>query len=190
MKQKVLSLIDMYIEKIKGVEIPLAKIRVDIFESYVLKKRMSDNPRDDAYEDYAVSFTQPFTWVQDYVRDFFALDYKKTLISCSHWGNIYGPLEQSRNRSNADPVNFSKTADYTYVYGVDVQPDSCELVIEYDDNRRKKNTWHIPLETNKFILFPSTQRYFISKNKGCEMNVFLTVNSEYIRKTDEPLYEP
>ena len=62
---------------------------------------------------------------------------------------------------------------------IDVLKDSCELVMEYDDNRRAGRTWHIPLQTNKFIIFPSTQRYFISKNKGCEMNVFLTVNCEY-----------
>ena len=66
------------------------------------------------------------------------------------------------------------------MYGVDVQKDSCELVIEYDDNRRKGRTWHIPLENNKFIIFPSTHRYFISKNKGAQMNIFLSMNCEYV----------
>ena len=58
--------------------------------------------------------------------------------------------------------------------------DSCELVIEYDDNRRKNRTWHIPLEDNKFIIFPSTQRYFITSNNGSQMNVFLTFTYSYI----------
>lgn len=87
-------------------------------------------------------------------------------------GNIYGPLEQSYSRTQINPLNLKNSPDYTWIYGVDVQKDSCELVIEYDDNRRKGRTWHIPLENNKFIIFPSTHRYFISKNKGAQMNVF------------------
>ena len=70
--------------------------------------------------------------------------------------------------------------DYTCVYVIDIAKDSCELVIEYDDNRRKNRTWHIPLVNNKFIIFPSTQRYFISQNTSKQMNIFLTMTYEYI----------
>lgn len=38
MLQKVLSNIDLYTGTIEGTEIPLPKLRVDIFESFVLKK--------------------------------------------------------------------------------------------------------------------------------------------------------
>jgi hypothetical protein len=58
--------------------------------------------------------------------------------------------------------------------------DSCELVIEYDDNRRKNRTWHIPIKNNYFYMFPSTQRYFITENKSKQMNVLLTINYEFI----------
>ena len=179
MLQKVLSNIDIYTDTIKGTEIPLPKLRVDIFESFVLKKRMSNNPKDYAYEDYSINFHQPFQWVQDYIRDHFNLKHNKNLIPVQSWGNIYGPLEQSYSRNQVQPLNLHEAPDYTWIYGIDVLKDSCELVIEYDDNRRAGRTWHIPLQTNKFIIFPSTQRYFISKNKGCEMNVFLTVNCKY-----------
>ena len=77
---------------------------------------------------------------------------------------------------------MGQSPDYTYIYGVDVAPDSCELVLEYDDHRRKGNTWHIPLENNKFIIFPSTQKYFISQNKSSAINVFLTTNLEIARQ--------
>lgn len=179
MLQKVLSNIDIYTDTIKGTEIPLPKLRVDIFESFVLKKRMSNNPKNYAYEDYSINFHQPFQWVQDYIRDHFNLKHNKNLIPVQSWGNIYGPLEQSYSRNQVQPLNLHEAPDYTWIYGIDVLKDSCELVIEYDDNRRAGRTWHIPLQTNKFIIFPSTQRYFISKNKGCEMNVFLTVNCKY-----------
>ena len=179
MLQKVLSNTDIYTGDITGTEIPLPQLRVDIFESFVLKKRISDNPKTYAYEDYWINFHQPFQWVQDYIRDHFNLKYHKKLVPIQSWGNIYGPLEQSYSRTQVKNLELKTSPDYTWIYGIDVQEKSCELVMEYDDNRRAGQTWHIPLKTNKFIIFPSTQRYFISKNKGCEMNVFLTVNCEY-----------
>ena len=77
--QKVLSNIDIYTGVIEGIEIPLPQLRVDIFESFVLKKRMSNNPKDYAYEDYKINFHQPFQWVQDYIRDHFNLYYRKNI---------------------------------------------------------------------------------------------------------------
>mgnify|MGYP003136778988 FL=1 len=179
MKKKVLSNIDIYTDYVKGIDIPRERIRVDIFESFVLKRRISDNPKDYSYQDYKIHHSQPLAWLQDYIRDHFNLYHNKVLIPQLQWGNIYGPQQQSYNRNQVEPLLLRDSADYTYIYCVDVQPNSCEFVMEYDDNRRKNRTWHVPLENNKFILFPSNQRYFISKNKGSEMNVFLTVNCEY-----------
>ena len=98
---------------------------------------------------------------------------------------ITGGLGRDRDLQK-QPLNkrelkdLKNSPDYTCIYGVDVAKDSCELVIEYDDNRRKNRTWHIPLENNKFIIFPSTQRYFISQNKSKQMNIFLTMTYTYI----------
>lgn len=165
---------------ITGTTIPRDFLRVKIFEGFVLGNRVSQNKKDYSYEDYTFAFSSEFQWVQDYIRDHFDLKYNKQLIPKIHWGNIYGPLEQSYSRTQINPLNLKNSPDYTWIYGVGVQKDSCELVIEYDDNRRKGRTWHIPLENNKFIIFPSTHRYFISKNKGAQMNVFLSMNCEYV----------
>ena len=89
-------------------------------------------------------------------------------------------MERSPTRHSVDPLNLKESPDYVYIYCVDVEPNSCEFVMEYDDNRRVNRTWHIPLQTNQFIIFPSTQRYFITKNKSSNMNVFLTTTAEYL----------
>jgi len=77
-------------------------------------------------------------------------------------------------------VDLRNAADYTFIYGVDVGKDSTGVIIEYDDNRRKGRTWHVPLNNNKFVMFPSTQKYFISPNKSEQINVILTTTYEYI----------
>ena len=43
MLQKVLSNIDIYTDTIKGTEIPLPKLRVDIFESFELGNNSEEN---------------------------------------------------------------------------------------------------------------------------------------------------
>jgi len=180
MQKKVLSEIDLYIDTVHIIKIDRAKIKNNILNSFVSEKRLSKNKKDYSYQDFKVPFSQPLQWLKDYLRDHFKADYHRTLIIKKEWGNIYKPSESSYTRHQVDPIRLHDAPDYTCLYVIDMAKDSCELVIEYDDNRRKNRTWHIPLEDNKFIIFPSMQRYFISQNKSKQMNIFLTMTYEYI----------
>jgi len=180
MQKKVLSEIDIYIDTVHVIKIDRTKIKNDILNSFVSEKRLSKNKKDYSYQDFEVPFSKPLQWLNDYLRDHFRADYHRTLILKKEWGNIYNRYESSFTRHQVEPVLLKTSPDYTCVYGVEVAKDSCELVIEYDDNRRANRTWHIPLKDNQFIIFPSTQRYFISPNKGKQMNIFLTLTYEYI----------
>ena len=180
MLKKVLSEIDLYIDTVHVITIERAKIKNDILNSFAFDKRLSNNKKDYSYQDFEVPFSKPLQWLKDYLRDHFRVDYHRTLIPKKEWGNIYNQHESSVARHQVDLIDLKNSPDYTCLYGVEVAKDSCELVIEYDDNRRKNRTWHIPLKDNQFIIFPSTQRYFISQNKGKQLNVFLTMTYEYI----------
>ena len=180
MQKKVLSEIDLYTDTVHVIKIDRKKIKNDILNSFVSEKRLSKNKKDYSYQDFEVPFSKPLSWLRDYIRDHFKVDYHRTLIGKKEWGNVYSPGESSLARHQVEPLLLKNSPDYTCLYGLDVDKDSCELVIEYDDNRRKNRTWHIPLENNKFIIFPSTQRYFISQNKSNQSNIFLTINYEYV----------
>jgi len=182
MLKTILSHVDIYTDTVQTIKLPLEEYRLKIFESFVLGKRLKQDPRNYNYTDYEVTTTKHFSFFHDYIRDFFFLETEITLIFQNQFGNIYTPMEQSLSRSQVNPEDLINSPDYTYIYGVDVAPDSCELVIEYDDNTRKNKTWYIPLATNKFIIFPSVQRYFISQNKSANMNVFLTTNARSIKQ--------
>ena len=77
-----------------------------------------------------------------------------------------------------NPVDLKHSPDYVMLYGVNVAKDSCNVYIEYDDNRRKGRSWVIPLNNNDFVMFPSTQRYHITKNTSQQLNSILTVTYE------------
>ena len=164
----------------KGFEIDRKSIKNDIVSSYVEKNRVSNNDKDFSYNDYKLNFSQKIGWLLDYIRDHFAEKYKQSLINKNIFGNVYSPSEVSLCRNNVDPVDLRNSPDYTLIYIVDCEKESCQLVIEYDDNRRKGGTWHVPVKNNHFYLFPSTQKYFFTENKSEKLNVILTVTYEYI----------
>ena len=180
MQQKVLSQIDIYTDTVQGSQIDNSQLKNDLLNSSILEKRLSDNSKDYSYQDLQLPFSKSYSWLVDYVRDHFNVDYHKVLVPKKEWGNIYLPKESSHSRHQVEPLLLKQSPDYTYIYCVEVTKNTCEFVMEYDDNRRANRAWHIPLETNKLIIFPSTQRYFISQNTGKYMNVFITVNCEYV----------
>ena len=174
-----ISLIHGDIKTPKGFEIDRKKIKNFIVNSYVNENRISNKKLDYSYDDYKIDFCKELQWLKDYLRDHFRAEHHHTLIPKITFGNVLTPNERSHTRNNIDPVDLRNAADYTCVYGIDINGD-CDLVIEYADNRRAGRTWHVPLKNNKYYIFPSTQRYFFTANKSSKLNIILTSTYEYI----------
>ena len=183
MQKKVLSEIDIYTGSAdcpKNFEIDRKTIKNSILQSYATGKRISNNSKDYSYLDYFIPSSKPLRWLQDYIRDHFNGDCRKNLIFKAEWGNVYKHDEQSFLRTTVEPLNLKGSPDYTLVYGVDIGDQSCDIIIEYNDNRRANRTWHIPMKNNHFIMFPSIQKYFITPNQSKQLNIFLTITYESI----------
>ena len=93
-------------------------------------------------------------------------------------GNIYKPAETTIPLLNIDPVDLRNSPDFTLLYGVKVK--DCMVRIHYEDNRRKGRSWDIPLTNNKFIMFPSTNMYYLTNNQKDSLNFVQTITYEYI----------
>ena len=113
-----------------------------------------------------------------YIRDHVSLEYGFNLINKETWGNIYKPSETTIPLSNIDPVDLRNSPDFTLLYGVEVK--DCNVRIHFEDNRRKGRSWDISLENNKFIMFPSTNMYYLTNNQKDSLNFVQTITYEYI----------
>ena len=184
MQKVVLSEIDLisgFIESPKGFEIDRNVIKNDIIKSYVNEDRISKNEKDFSFFDYKVNFSQPLQWYKDYLRDHFRIEHNKTLIPKLDFGIVLDKNQNTFSRNLVEPLDLLHAPDYTCIYGVDVDDEEqLEVVIHYDDNRRVNRTWHVPLQNNKFIIFPSMQRFFISENKSSKLQTILISTYEYI----------
>jgi hypothetical protein len=128
--------------------------------------------------DEKLQFSKTYDKLNTYIRDFIGVKHNINLVNKSTWGNIYKPNETTFPLLNIDPVDLRNSPDYTLLYGVNVK--DCFVRIYYDDNRRKGRSWDIKLENNMFIMFPSTNMYYITNNQKDSLNFIQTITYEYI----------
>jgi hypothetical protein len=123
-------------------------------------------------------FSRTWDMLNTYMRDHINLDYGFTLINKETWGNMYKPQERTIPLLNIDPVDLRNSPDYVLLYGVKVK--DCMVRIHYEDNRRKGRSWDIELKDNMFIMFPSTNMYYLTNNQKDSLNFVQTITYEYI----------
>ena len=148
----------------KGFEIDQEKLTNDILQSTFNSKEFP--------------FSRTWDMLNTYMRDFIGLDYSINLVNKSTWGNIYKPAETTIPLLNIDPVDLRNSPDFTMLYGVKVK--DCFVRIHYEDNRRKGRSWDIELKNNMFIMFPSTNMYYLTNNQKDSLNFVQTITYEYI----------
>ena len=148
----------------KGFEIDQEKLTNDILQSTFNSKEFP--------------FSRTWDMLNTYMRDFIGLDYGINLVNKSTWGNIYKPNETTIPLLNIDPVDLRNSPDFTMLYGVKVK--DCNVRIHYEDNRRKGRSWDIELKNNMFIMFPSTNMYYLTNNQKDSFNFVQTITYEYI----------
>ena len=167
MQKKVLSEIALYVgdvEMPKDWDIDRDKLSGDILQSQIQNKKFP--------------FSREWDKLNTYLREHINLEYGFQLVNKETWGNTYKPKEISVPLLNIDPVDLRNSPDYVMLYGVNVK--NCSVRIHYDDNRRAGRSWDIPLTNNRFIIFPSTQMYYITNNQKDSLNSILTITNEFI----------
>ena len=125
-----------------------------------------------------LQFSRTYDKLNTYMRDHVGLEYGINLVNKSTWGNIYKPNETTIPLLNIDPVDLRNSPDFTMLYGVKVK--DCFVRIHYEDNRRKGRSWDIELKNNMFIMFPSTNMYYLTNNQKDSLNFIQTITYEYI----------
>ena len=167
MQKKVLSEIALYYGDVampKGFEIDRDKLQSDILSSNINNKKFP--------------YSRQWDKLNTYLREHINVEYGFQLVNKETWGNVYKPKEISIPLLNIDPVDLRNSPDYTLLYGVNVK--DCSVRIHYDDNRRAGRSWDIPLKNNQFIIFPSTNMYYITNNQKDSLNFILTITNEFI----------
>ena len=167
MQKKVLSEIALYYGDVampKDWDIDRDKLSGDILQSVIKNKEFP--------------FSKNWDMLNTYIREHINVEYNIPLINKEMWGNMYKPQETTIPLLNIDPVDLRNSPDFTLLYGVKVK--DCMVRIHYEDNRRKGRSWDIELKDNMFIMFPSTNMYYLTNNQKDSLNFIQTILYEYI----------
>jgi hypothetical protein len=167
MQKKVLTEQALYYGEVampKDWDIDRDKLSSDILQSVIQNK--------------AFPFSRTWDMLNTYMREHINVEHHFSLINKETWGNMYKPKEISIPLLNIDPVDLRNSPDYTFLYGVNVK--DCSVRIHYDQNRRAGRSWDIPLKNNQFIMFPSTNMYYLTNNQKDSLNFVQTITYEYI----------
>ena len=167
MKKKVLSETALYYGDVsmpKDWEIDPIELALHILQYQINNKKYS--------------FSKTWDKLNTYIREHIRLEYNLNLLNKKTWGNIYSPHQTTIPLLDVDPVDLGNSPDYTLLYGVKVK--DCSVRIHYDDNRRAGNSWDMPLINNKFIMFPSTNMYYLTNHQKDSLNFIQTITYESI----------
>ena len=90
-----------------------------------------------------------------------------------HWKN-----EGSIKRHHLDYADLKNSPDIVMLYFID--SDDNNMIIEYDDNRKKGIYWNMPIESNKYVMFNSNLEYYLLPNKSDNQRIVLRVTYEEV----------
>jgi len=167
MQKKVLTEQALYYGDVvmpKDWDIDREKLSKDILESNIKNSK--------------INFSKNLDILDTYIKEHIFLEYNISLMEKNKWGNIYKPAETTIPLLNIDPVDLRNSPDFTLLYGVKVK--DCMVRIHFEDNRRKGRSWDIELKDNMFIMFPSTNMYYIKNTQKDSLNFIQTITYEYI----------
>ena len=168
--KKVLSEIALYCGTVKmpeGFEIEKEELTKNIFLSQY-------------YENFEYHFSITFDKLKNFITDFIKVEHNLNLVPKKIYGNFYEKNEISKPKLEVDPVDLRNSCDFVFLYGAEIDSETCEVVVYYDDNRRKGRSWNINLKTNEFVMFPSSQLFYIKNNNNSHLNFVQTIHFEYI----------
>ena len=163
----------MRIKKIKLSEKVLYYSTVKMPEGFEIfrPKIVSDIFLTNFFEDHKLPFCRSLQTLITYISDYARVENKLNLVEHSKRGMFFQTNENSEPMLEINPINLQNSPDFV---------NTCEVVIEYDDNRRTGRTWTIPMENNRFIMFPSTQKFYIKNKNNSRLNFIQLINFEYI----------
>ena len=139
---------------------------------------LSKSAIDSFYTQKNFIFSKSWDRLNTFFIENFKLRHDFSLVNKDSWFNVYIPNEITEPLNSVNPVDLKNSPDFTLLYGINTI--DCEVRIFYDDNRRKGCSWDIQLENNKFIMFPSTNTYYIKNSQKNSLNFVQTITYEYI----------
>jgi hypothetical protein len=169
-KKNLLSEISIYHGKVdmpEGFEIEKDELVKNIFLSQY-------------YEDIEYPFSKNWDKLKTYICDFIKVEHNLNFVPIKTYGSFFEKNEISKPRLEIDLMNLKNSVDFVFLYGVEIDNNTCEICVYYDDNKNKGKNKIFKLNNNSFIIFPSSLIYTIQNKNNTFLNFIQTINFKIV----------
>jgi hypothetical protein len=141
----------------KNFEIDKEKLTENIFNS-------------NYYENFSYPFSIALDKLKNYITDFIRLEHGLNLIPVKSYGKFFQTNEISEPIIEFNFYDLKNSEDFVFLYGVEIDPKTCNVIINYEDNKKIIKNYNYLLENNNFLMFPATESFYIKNLKNNHLN--------------------
>ena len=154
----------------KGFEINREKIKHGIMYGYINNKHVQN-------KQYPVEHRLHLDYLNSYITDFVKLkeNFKLEIFLKEKFSYILNHNEKIERKNHFDSFNIQNSPTYVLIYGIELEEKSSNLIIHHSYKKTPNSTRTIPMQNNKFIMFPAHLDYEITNNTS-KLNGFYLVN--------------
>jgi hypothetical protein len=131
---------------------------------------------------YFVDDDKYITWINEYIRDHYQLEYDETPILSNTSGIVIKQGEQINYHHHIDDYDLQQSPDISAIVTCKTGDIPTYIQFEFEDGRRKMMKYKVPLERGKLILWSSDISHCFLKNPNHEPTINLSYRFQLIKR--------
>ena len=158
-----------------------------IMKNYNLKRTMSSDEIDIRYEDVRIDFNAQIQGIVKSLCQAWKDAFDEEIVSCytggfledyneAVWAVVHNPGDITQLHTHETPEDYRGGAQVSAAFWVQVPPDSGDFVFQYNRNPYLIEQTRIKSEPGKFLMFDSTLKHFVTKNRSNSQRIVISMN--------------
>jgi len=164
----------------KIIPINYDKININILENYYYNNCQNSSEFSYLNKYFFLEDDKNITWINDYIRDYFRLDYKKTLGLIHKAGIVQQSNESLNYHHHIDENNLKNSPDISAIVTTKIGKNPSYVEFQYKSDRVKNGEYRVPLKNKQVILFNSGLRHCFTKNNNSEALINLSLKFQLL----------
>ena len=160
--------------------IDFGKLKTNIIKNYAFQNFLNDSDWSYLNQYCNLDDDVNITWIQDYIRDHYKIDYQRTPVFLQRAGIVQNQNEQINYHHHLDDYDLEGSPDISAIITIDCGKEPVFVEFEYEGGRKRHMKRRIRLEKKKIILFNSELRHSFLKNINKEPTVNISLKFQLI----------
>jgi len=158
-----------------------------IMKNYNLGRTMSSDEIDIRYEDVRIDFNVQIQRIINSLCQAWKDAFDEEIVSCytsgfledyneAVWAVVHNPGDITQLHTHETPEDYRGGAQVSAAFWIQVPPDSGDFVFQYNRNPYLIEQTRIKSEPGKFLMFDSTLKHFVTKNRSNGQRIVISMN--------------